>query len=219
MKTASLNRRNLILGTSLLAASALTLSVFAGGASADPFPGNPAPAFTGLTATGESVSLSDFSGQTVILEWTNHDCPFVVKHYNHGSTIPDLQARAAEEGHVWLQIISSAPGTQGHVSADEAIELNVQRGASPAHVILDESGVIGRAYDARTTPHMFIIDGEGVIQYAGAIDDQPSANPDSLDGALNYVSQALDEMAAGLPVSINETRPYGCSVKYADAES
>ncbi|MCC5995764.1 MAG: redoxin domain-containing protein [Oceanicaulis sp.] len=217
MKTASMTRRSLVLGTSLFAASALTLAVFAGGAMADPFPGNPAPAFTGMTAAGESVSLADFAGQTVILEWTNHDCPFVVKHYNHGTTIPDLQARAAEEGHVWLQIISSAPGTQGHVSPERAIELNDERGAAPTHVVLDESGVIGRAYDARTTPHMFIIDGEGVIQYAGAIDDQPSANPASLEGALNYVSQALDEMAAGLAVSITETRPYGCSVKYADS--
>ncbi|MGY6628190.1 MAG: redoxin domain-containing protein [Oceanicaulis sp.] len=213
-KTTSVNRRHLVLGASLFAATALAIAAFTGGAKADPFPGNPAPAFTGATATGDSVSLSDFAGQTVILEWTNHDCPFVVKHYNHGTTMADLQARAADEGHVWLQIISSFPGTQGHVSAERAIELNAERGAAPTHVILDENGDIGRAFEARTTPHMFIIDGEGVIQYAGAIDDQPSANPATLEGALNYVSQALDELAAGQPVSIPETQPYGCSVKY-----
>ncbi|MBI1263447.1 MAG: redoxin domain-containing protein [Alphaproteobacteria bacterium] len=213
-KTISVNRRHLVLGASLFAATALAIAAFTGGAKAEPFPGNPAPAFTAATAAGETVSLSDFAGQTVILEWTNHDCPFVMKHYNHGTTMAGLQARAAQEGHVWVQIISSFPGTQGHVSAERAVELNDARGASPAHVILDESGEIGRAYEARTTPHMFIIDAGGVIRYAGAIDDQPSANPATLSGALNYVGQALDEMAAGEPVSVPETQPYGCSVKY-----
>lgn len=216
-KTLSANRRHMLLGATLFAASALAIATFTGVAKAEPFPGNPAPAFTSATAAGETVSLSDFAGQTVILEWTNHDCPFVVKHYHHGTTMADLQARAAGEGHVWLQIISSAPGTQGHVSPERALELNEVRGASPAHVILDESGDIGRAYEARTTPHMFIIDGDGVIRYAGAIDDQPSANPASLNGARNYVGQALDELAAGEPVSTPETQPYGCSVKYEGA--
>ncbi len=213
-KTTVISRRHMMLGATLLTASALAIAAFTGLAKAEPFPGNPAPAFTGATAAGETVSLSDFAGQTVILEWTNHDCPFVVKHYNHGTTMADLQTRAADEGHVWLQIISSFPGTQGHVSPERALELNEERGASPTHVILDESGDIGRAYEARTTPHMFVIDADGVIRYAGAIDDQPSANPASLNGALNYVSQALDELAAGEPVSTPETQPYGCSVKY-----
>ena len=133
----------------MLAAAALGLA--AAPAHADPVIGEPAPAFEAVTASGESVALSDFAGQTVVLEWTNHGCPYVQKHYD-GQNMQALQAAAAGDGIAWIQIISSAPGKQGHVSAQEALALNESRGASPAHVVLDPSGEIGRAYDARTTP-------------------------------------------------------------------
>jgi len=210
----TLSRRRFTL-TAVLSGAVLAASAFSASAMAQAYPGQPAPAFTGQTADGATVSLSDFAGQRVVLEWTNHDCPFVVKHYNHSSTIPSLQARASEEGYQWLQIISSAPGTQGHVEADEALALNAERGAVPSHVVLDPEGAIGRAFDARTTPHIFIISPEGEIEYAGAVDDRPSANPASLEGAHNYVAAAFDAIAAGEAISPAETRPYGCSVKYA----
>lgn len=209
-----INRRTLTLTSGLAAALALTLgAVFAPDAGAQ-IPGEAAPAFNGVTAAGESVSLSDFAGRTVVLEWTNHDCPYVRKHYD-GQNMQALQAGAAAEDIVWLQIISSAPGEQGHVSPERALQLNEERGAAPAHVLIDEEGVIGRAYDARTTPHMYVIDPEGVLQYAGAIDDQPSANPATLESAVNYLSLALEALGDGRMPDPAETRAYGCSVKYA----
>ncbi|GGE50038.1 thioredoxin family protein [Marinicauda pacifica] len=192
-------------GTSLLA--------LAGMAHADPVVGEPAPAFEASTATGEAIALSDFSGETVILEWTNHGCPYVQKHYD-GQNMQELQANAASDGITWIQIISSAPGKQGHVSAEEALALNQSRGAAPAHVVLDPEGTIGRAYEAATTPHMYIIDAEGTLRYAGAIDDQPSARSSSLEGAHNYVTAALDAMEAGEPIDPDQTVAYGCNVKY-----
>lgn len=200
----------------LTLASALCAFAFGAAAPAQPVTGEPAPAFTGATATGETISLSDFEGQTVILEWTNHGCPYVQKHYD-GQNMQALQASAAEDGIAWIQIISSAPGKQGHVSGEEALALNESRGASPAHVVLDPSGEIGRAYDARTTPHMYIIDAGGTLQYAGAIDDRPSARASSLEGAHNYVTAALDAMEAGEPVDPAQTVAYGCNVKYEDS--
>lgn len=208
-----INRRTLTLTSGLAAALALTLgAVFAPDARAADT-GEAAPAFTGMTADGETVSLSDFAGQTVILEWTNHDCPYVRKHYD-GENMQSMQAQAAEQDIVWLQVISSAPGKQGHVSAGQAVALNEERGATPAHVVLDESGEIGRLYDARTTPHMYVVDAEGVLRYAGAIDDQPSADPATLEGATNYVDAALLAMEQGRAVDPDQTRAYGCSVKY-----
>lgn len=201
---------------SLTAAAAMALSVLASPALADPQIGEPAPSFEAVTAAGETISLADLQGGTVILEWTNHGCPYVQKHYD-GQNMQALQADAAEDGITWIQIISSAPGKQGHVSAEEAIALNESRGASPAHVVLDPSGEIGRAYDARTTPHMYIIDEAGTLRYAGAIDDRPSARPASLDGATNYVTAALDAMAAGEEIDPAQTVAYGCNVKYEDS--
>ncbi len=209
-----MNRRTLSLTSGLAAALALTLgAMFAPDAGAQT-PGEAAPAFTGVSAAGESVSLSDFAGRTVVLEWTNHDCPYVRKHYD-GQNMQALQAGAAGDDIVWLQVISSAPGEQGHVSPERALQLNEERGATPAHVLIDEDGVIGRAYDARTTPHMYVVDPEGVLQYAGAIDDQPSANPATLEGAVNYLSLALEALDEGRTPDPAETRAYGCSVKYA----
>mgnify|MGYP006283632199 CR=1 FL=1 len=207
------SRRSFSAGLGIAAAAALTFAAVAAERANAADTGAPAPAFTGQTATGGTISLSDFAGETVILEWTNHDCPYVRKHYD-GEAMQALQARAADEGVTWIQIISSAPGKQGHVSAERALELNEERGAAPAHVILDESGDIGRAYEARTTPHMYLIDEAGVLRYAGAIDDRNSADPASLDGATNYVALAMDAMGEGAEIDPDRTAPYGCSVKY-----
>ena len=206
-----LSRRSLSTIAGLGAASLLTLAAFTAQARADAVPGEAAPAFTGMTAAGEPVSLSDFAGQTVVLEWTNHGCPYVQRHY--GGNMQTLQADAADDGVVWIQVISSAPGEQGHVDSETALSLNDARDARVAHTLLDPDGGIGRAYDARTTPHMYVIDGDGVLQYAGAIDDQP--RPREGDPAPTpYVEMALDALAAGETPDPAATRPYGCSVKY-----
>ncbi len=176
-------------------------------------PGENAPDFTLKDSAGETRSLSDFEGKTVILEWTNHECPFVQKHYGSGN-MQQLQSAYTEDEVVWLSVISSAPGKQGYVSGEEADALTDSRNAKPSFVLLDPSGDTGRAYDAKTTPHMYIIDGEGVLQYAGAIDSIPTANPADIEKATNYVNQAMTELASTAPVSEPLTRPYGCSIKY-----
>jgi len=206
-----ISRRSLTTAAGLGAASLLTLAAFAAEARADAVPGEAAPAFTGLTAAGETISLSDFAGQTVVLEWTNHGCPYVQRHY--GGHMQGLQADAAEDGIVWIQVISSAPGEQGHVDGPTALNLNEERSATVAHTILDPDGSIGRAYDARTTPHMYVIDGAGVLQYAGGIDDQPRPR-DGDPAPTPYVTMALDALAAGETPDPAATMPYGCSVKY-----
>lgn len=208
----TVSRRSFTLAAGVVAASALTVAAFAAAARADAEPGGAAPGFTGLTASGAELSLSDLAGQTVVLEWTNHDCPYVRRHYDSGN-MQRLQALAEDQDAVWIQVISSAPGEQGHVSADRALELNAERAAGPAHVILDPDGVIGRAYDARTTPHMFVIDAEGAVQYAGGIDDQPRPRPNSPQ-PIDFVGDALNAVAAGESPDPAATAPYGCSVKY-----
>ncbi|MCU0839780.1 MAG: redoxin domain-containing protein [Rhodospirillales bacterium] len=156
--------------------------------------------------------MSDYRGRIVVLEWTNHDCPFVVNHYRSGN-MQALQREATANGVVWLSIISSAPGEQGHVSPAEAERLTRERGAQPTAVILDPTGAIGRIYGARTTPHMYIIAADGQLAYAGAIDDRPGTSGDP-KAARNYVREALTALAAGQPVAAAATAPYGCSVKY-----
>lgn len=202
-------RRHIGAGLGLLAASALTLGAIAN-AEAEAIPGSPAPGFTGTTAEGGTLSLSDFAGQTVVLEWTNHDCPYVRRHY--GGNMQDQQAAASQDGVVWIQVISSAPGEQGYVDGATALALNDERGASVEATILDPEGLIGRAYDARTTPHMYVIDGAGMVQYAGGIDDKPRGPADE---ATQFVPAALSALAAGQAPQTPESRPYGCSVKYA----
>jgi len=202
----------------VLFASVTTLSLGMGAlgigtAFAAPEIGAPAPAFTGTTTSGDTVSLADLAGEKVILEWTNHDCPFVKKHYEAGN-MQMTQEAAAENGYTWLTIISSAPGKQGHVSAEMADELTETRGASPSYVVLDESGEIGTAYAAKTTPHMYIIDEDGMLVYAGGIDSIPSADKADLEKAENYVLAAMENIEAGEPVATPQSQPYGCSVKY-----
>lgn len=178
-----------------------------------PAVGAAAPVFTGTTSDGETISLEDLRGQKVILEWTNHLCPFVVKHYTTDN-MQALQRRAQEEGILWLSIISSAPGKQGYLEADEVAGVNEARNAVPAHVILDPSGDIGRLYKARTTPQMFIIDEEGTLLYMGGIDDKPTSRHADVATAKNYVTAALDSLAVGEPIADTNTRPYGCAVHY-----
>ena len=176
--------------------------------------GQPAPEFTLTDTAGNEHNLSDFRGQKVILEWTNHECPFVQKHYGAGN-MQDQQRHAREEHDVvWLTVISSRPGSQGHVSPAKADELTATRNAAPTAVLLDESGDVGRAYEARVTPHMYIIDAEGTLVYKGGIDSIQSADQDDIPKARQYVMAALDEMAAGEEITDTVTRPYGCTIKY-----
>lgn len=201
-----------MLSRSIVIAAAVLLAAQA--ALAAPQIGAAAPAFENAkTASGETISLSQFKGKTVILEWTNHDCPFVKKHYET-KNMQQTQAAARSDGAVWISVISSAPGKQGHVAPAAALELTSARGAQPDHVVLDETGAIGRAYAAKTTPDMFIIDAAGALRYAGAIDDQPNANHASVKGASNFVLAALGDIKAGAPVKTAQTAPYGCAVKY-----
>lgn len=195
-------------------ATACFVAAAAGGAMASPEVGKQAPDFTGTNTKGETVRLSDYRGKTVILEWTNHGCPYVVKHYRT-KNLPALQKETTGEGIVWLSVISSAPGTQGHVTPAEADELTQSRNAKPTAVLLDSEGTIGRLYDARTTPHMYVITPDGNLAYKGAIDDRPTTRDDDVEKALNYVRNALQQISNGKAVDPAVTRAYGCSVKYA----
>lgn len=211
-----ITRRHLSLAAGMTAAVALTAgALIASTAQASPATGSAAPAFTGVTSNGETISLADFAGKTVVLEWTNDGCPFVKKHYaTPPSNMQSLQKSAAADDIVWISVISSAEGEQGYADGARANELTTSRGAAPAHVILDPEGTIGKAYGAKTTPHMFVITADGDLVYDGAIDSKPSAKVDDIAKATNYVTAALADVAAGRPVATPATKPYGCSVKY-----
>lgn len=175
--------------------------------------GEMAPNFTAVDTNGVEHSLSDFKGKNVVLEWSNHDCPFVVKHYEPGN-MQKVQKMATDNGAVWITIVSSAEGKQGFVTADEANKIMKEVGANSTARILDPSGEIGKLYGAKTTPHMFVIDEEGKIAYMGAIDSDSSFKQSSIEGATNYVTAALESLNAGEEVKVASTKPYGCSVKY-----
>jgi peroxiredoxin len=175
--------------------------------------GSMAPDFVGTDSNGKSIALKDLRGRIVVLEWSNNQCPFVGKHYRSGN-MQALQKESTQKGIVWLTVLSSAPGEQGNVSAAEANELTRSRGAAPTAVILDPSGIIGRSYGARTTPHMFVIDKTGTLVYMGGIDDKPTTDVADIATAKNYVRLALTAVISGTPVQDPITRPYGCSVKY-----
>ncbi len=192
---------------------AALLLLLGGAAHATPKVGQAAPDFVGTDTQGRQHALADYRGQVVVLEWTNHDCPYVRKHYGAGN-MQAQQREAADAGAVWLSVISSAPGKQGHVSAAEADRLTEQRGAAPAAVLLDPEGTIGRSYGARTTPHMYVIDRDGTLVYMGGIDSIPSSRTADIPEATQYVRVALGEVLNGGTVSEPVTRPYGCSVKY-----
>jgi len=200
----------------VLAAIAIATTV-AAPAFAAPTLGQPAPAFQALDAAGRTRSLSEFRGKTVVLEWTNNGCPYVQKHYNSGN-MQSLQRQAAKDGVVWLTVISSAPGMQGYLTGPQARQWKGEVKAASADVLLDPKGTVGRAYEAKSTPHMFIVDKAGKLAYMGGIDDRPYSDPDSLKGATNYVEAALADIKAGRAVAQPATKPYGCSVKYGSAE-
>ena len=199
--------------TALIAAAATALAL-AVPAHAKIATGATVSDMTVVDSNGTTHKLSDFAGKRVVLEWTNHGCPYVKKHYRTDN-MQALQREATADGDtVWLSVISSAPGKQGFVSGAEANELTVTRGAAPTAVILDADGVAGKAFSARTTPHMYVIDENQTLVYQGAIDDNRSANPATVKGAKNYVRAALADLDAGRAVAEGETSPYGCSVKY-----
>lgn len=177
--------------------------------------GQPAPGFTLVDSNGKTRSLSDFAGRTVVLEWWNYECPFVGKHYGSGN-MRKLQKQWTSRGVAWLTVNSSAAGKQGHVDGAQANALMQQKGGAPTAVLLDHDGKVGRAYGAKTTPHMFVIDSKGSVVYAGGIDDKPSTDLADVKTATNYIEKALGEVTAGQPVAIATSRPYGCSVKYAN---
>ena len=175
--------------------------------------GKAAPAFSLTDMDGKTVKLADFKGKFVVLEWVNFDCPFVRKHYG-SENMQQLQKTYTGKDVVWITICSSAPGKQGHLTADEAKEATKERGATPTEFLLDPKGVTGRAYGAKTTPHMYVIDPKGKLLYNGAIDDMPSTKVADVPNSKNYVVAALDAAMAGKPVENATTKPYGCSVKY-----
>lgn len=191
----------------------LAVAILGGPALAEPQIGQPAPAFSVTDTQGKTWTLEDLAGQAAVLEWTNHDCPYVRKHYGAGN-MQALQREATRQEVLWLSVISSAPGKQGYVTAAEADALTQARGAAPTAVLLDESGVMGRAYAARTTPHLYLIAADGILAYMGGIDDRPTSDPADIPAAKSYIRAALADLASGRPVTEAVTRPYGCSVKY-----
>lgn len=175
--------------------------------------GVPAPDFTATDSKNKQHTLAGYRGKTVVLEWTNHECPYTVKHYATGN-MQALQQSATDAGVIWLTVVSSRPGAQGYVEGLEADRLTEERKARPTAVLLDPKGGLGRLYGASTTPHMYVINPSGVLVYMGGIDDQPSANHATVKTARNYVREALDALAAGRPIAVASARPYGCTVKY-----
>ncbi|MGB0513815.1 MAG: redoxin domain-containing protein [Wenzhouxiangellaceae bacterium] len=190
------------------------LALHATASIAAPKVGQPAPDFELIDSNGQTHRLSDFRGKTVVLEWTNHECPFVDKHYRSGNMQKQQRVATGDHDAVWLSIISSKPGAQGHVSPERANELTTGRNAAPSAVLMDAPGDVGRLYAAQVTPHMYIIDADGTLVYMGGIDSNPSADPADIPDATQYVIAALDEMATGRAVSEPVTRPYGCTIKY-----
>ena len=213
MSDVMLSRRLFLAGSSLVALAPAGIAL-PRAAWAAARVGEPAPTFSINDTSGKSVSLADQRGKIVVLEWTNHECPYVRKHYESGN-MQALQKETVAQGVVWLTVISSAPGTQGYVTAKEADELTSTRKAGPTAVLFDSTGTVGKAYGATNTPHMYVIDKTGTLMYAGAIDDRPTSRKSDVPGAHNYVRAALQSVAAGQPVKTPVTRAYGCTVKYA----
>lgn len=208
-----MTRRALSASLISLAAALLCLQT----ATAKVATGDTVPNLTVTDSNGQTHHLADFKGKTLVLEWTNHGCPYVKKHYNtdySGGNMQKLQRAAAEDDVVWLSVISSAPGKQGYVSGEEANLLTTSRGAAPAAVILDPDGDAGHTFSAKTTPHMYVINAEQTLVYQGAIDNNRSADPKTIAGATNYVTEALGALKSGAPIATSETTPYGCTVKY-----
>ncbi len=177
--------------------------------------GEPAPGFTlkGLNPKMQDISLADFKGKLVVLEWLNYACPFVKKHYESGN-MQGLQKKYTGQNVIWLSVVSSAPGKPGHVNTESATKEKTEHKSSSTDVLLDPDGKVGKLYGAKTTPHMFIINKEGILVYQGAIDDKADADKESIPSAKNYVATALDEIITGKKVTVHTTKSYGCGVKY-----
>ena len=201
--------------TVLLVAVAAVTSTTIGwrSAVANPKVNQPAPLFTVTDTKGTTHSLESFKGKWVVLEWFNHECPYTRKHYM-ANNIQTLQREYTEKGVVWISVVSSAPGQQGYGTAADADRLTQMIKAVPSFVVRDTAGVLGRMYGARTTPQLFAIDPEGVLRYAGAIDDKPTPSIQDVKTARNYIKAALDAGLAGKPIAVATTQPYGCDVKY-----
>lgn len=199
------------LATCILLTGALALTATAQA----PRVGAYAPAFTATDSHGQSHSLDEYHGKYVVLEWHNQGCPYTRKHYVSGN-MQALQKEWTAKGVVWFTVISSAPGEQGYVTSAEENEYLARMHAGPTAVLMDPAGKLGRLYDAKTTPEMYVIDPQGRLIYEGAIDNRPTPDVDDIKGADNYLNDALTEAMAGRPVTHPYTRPYGCSVKYAD---
>jgi peroxiredoxin len=207
-----------LVAAGLAGASALSFALVGGVAGTGPalaeLPvGKAAPDFRLADVNGRAVSLSDFRGKTVVLEWSNPECPSVKKHYESGN-MQKTQAAAAADGAVWLTINSSAKGNQGHMTPAEAKAFTAAQQSRRTAYLLDANGEVGRSYGARTTPHMYIVNSGGTVVYNGGIDDKPTQDKADIPGARNHVLAALGELKAGKPVSVPTSRPYGCSVKY-----
>jgi len=177
--------------------------------------GAPAPAFTATDSHGKAESLDQFKGKWVVLEWHNQGCPYTIKHYASGN-MQSLQKQWTAKGVVWFTVISSAPGNQGYVTASQENDYMAKMHATPTAALLDPQGKLGHLYEAKTTPQMIVIDPAGKIAYDGAIDSVESADQSDVKGADNYVNDALTAALNGKPITVNHTRPYGCSVKYAN---
>jgi peroxiredoxin len=180
---------------------------------AAPAVGQPAPDFTLKDSNGKTVKLSDFRGKLVVLEWTNPGCPYVRKHYDSGN-MAATQQDATAKGVVWLSINSTEKASHDYLEPAKLVAWQQQRKVQPTATLMDEEGTAGKAYGARTTPHMYIVDAQGRLAYAGGIDSIPSSNPGDIAKAVNYVKQAVAEATSGKPISAATTRPYGCSIKY-----
>jgi peroxiredoxin len=202
--------------TSFFSMVAAALVITPGAAVAAAAVGQQAPAFSATDTAGKTVSLADFQGRHVVLEWVNPGCPYVRKHYGSGN-MPATQKQATAKGVVWLAVNSTASEHGDYLSPGQMAAWMKSQGAAASATLMDEEGKVGRAYGARTTPHMYVIDPKGVLIYAGAIDSKPSADPADIPSATNHVNAALADALAGRAVATPATRPYGCSVKYGSA--
>jgi hypothetical protein len=214
-----LTRRSLGLAAGMLATAGLTAGALiahaAGAQDVTPAIDAPAPGFSSLDIAGQPVDLSSYADRTVVIEFNNPECPYVMRHYQGTGNMPALQAETTAEGVVWITVNSSAEGLQGHRDAPGMAAYLAETEASPTHAVLDHSGDIGHLYAAKATPHMYVIH-EGVLRYQGAIDDRPTASArQGVEGATNYVLAALDSIAAGEPVAVTQTVAYGCTMKFA----
>jgi hypothetical protein len=202
--------------TKIVLAGAAILAALTVGQAATAEVGKAAPDFTLTDIKGNSHSLSEFKGKTVVLEWVNPECPFVMKHYDKTGNIPKTQKAATSEGVIWLQINSGHAGAQGDYAPAKVAEWQQRNAVASTAYFRDQDGKVGKLYDARTTPHLYVVDPTGTLVYAGGIDSIASSHPEDIATATNYVNAALSDLKAGRPVRTKNSRPYGCSVKYVD---